>query len=330
MASPFDDYQKPVSDYFIKPFPSKWTVKIGTESKNDDGISLKTTSTRSIKQTKPTQQNEVATDYEDYESVIEPKLESNGYTVEAKLSTRHLLSLTGSKQDILADGVKLSVQVEQEVGITKNEPDVQQTFTLGGEYRHDMISGKVSFGYPLEARPYSLKGYVLVKPHDQVVFGGKFDLKVSNEDKELETELVGEIKVAGSFGDTEGHIIGSQDKTTTRFARVNVLHKINDSQSAGVSTGLEFPSKAGAATKFDLNVASNWKANSKTSIAGKLALASPVQNAKFDAASVKLSLGLTQQINSRTTATIGADIDVGSVIGAKKGPNSLGLEVKLK
>jgi len=165
--------------------------------------------------------------------------------------------------------------------------------------------------------------------------GAKFDLKVSSkaeteDNKEWKNELTGEVKLAGSVGETDGNITVAVNDKSSVFVKLNALHKLNKSQTVGVSTGLEFPPSKDDATKFDLNLATQWKADAYTSLAGKLGVTSPIQRAELKYTGLKLSLGLTHIINSSATATIGADVDIGGHIGAKSGANSWGFEVKLK
>jgi hypothetical protein len=312
----YDDTTKGTSDFFSKPFPSKNSVKITTET-TVDGLLLKTATSRLFTKVENVER-------EVFETTIEPKyVFKDCCTVELKLQTSNALSATVTKSNLFTKGFKLSLNGTQEFPTS----DVQQTINATAEFQHEKFFFKATGGLPLEeGRAIPLKGTFVVKPVENFYVGTKYNFAFTKgENAKVEKDI--EFKVAGSSGNTSGYVTGSLDKKVG----VAVTHTFNTNDVAGVNVRAEFPAADAKvpSTKLSFDLAGQHKLTNQTTFNGKLNL-TPGQGDK--ATGIRFGLGLQQKLNCcHAIATFGADINVASFLGTSGHPgHSLGFELKLK
>jgi len=279
-------------------------------------------------------------DKEIFETTVEPKYEfiDYGATVEMKLQTSNVLSVTASKSDLFIKGFKLSVNGIQEFPTIDI---VQQTINLGAEYRHEKFLFKATGGYPLENRPLPIRGTFVVQPVDKVFVGSKFNFDYNPTDGKLDKFM--ELKVAGSSGSTRGHLTGTLDKKVGVF----VNHSLNDSDTVGLCVRAEFPSEKPVTEailtttskksepkaqpmKLSFDLAGQHKINKFTALSGKLSVQQSLGEEKKPTG-IRFGFGFQQSLNSKAVGTLAADINIASLLGNTGGSgHSLGFELKLK
>jgi len=307
----YEDLTRPVSDYFTKPFPAGGLVKIGTETKAEC-TTVKTTSERKF-----------VKGAQAYDTTIEPKFEFKDYklTVEGKLQTSNVLSLTATRAD-LVKGLKVKVGGERKANA--------QTVNLGFEYSADKVFLKLNGGLPIESRAVPITGNVVVQPLDKVFLGAKFDFGYNPKDSSLSKNV--EFKVSGSSGAINGFVTANLDK------KIGILtnYKLSDDDSAGLRVGVELPKTVpvegkptSSPLKLDFDLAGQHRVCKSSVLAGKLNI---VPGQGETSTGIRFGLGYVHTFpGTNSVATLGADVSVSGLLGKTGHPDhSLGFELKLK
>jgi len=307
----YEDLTRPVSDYFTKPFPAGGLVKIGTETKADC-TTVKTTSERKF-----------VKGAQAYDTTIEPKFEFKEYklTIEGKLQTSNVLSLTATKSD-LVKGLKVKVGGERKA--------TAQTVTAGIEYSAEKVFLKINAGLPIEARPIPVTGNIVFQPVEKVFVGSKFDFGYNQKDSSLTKNV--EFKLSTTSGNVSGLVTANLDK------RIGVLanYKLSDVDSAGLRVGIDLPKTAtaeGKSTssplKLDFDLAGQHRVCGSSILAGKLNI---VPGQGEATTGIRFGLGYIHTFpGTNSTATLGADANISGLLGKTGHPDhSLGFELKLK
>jgi len=330
----YDDLNKPVTDFFSKPFPAKGLVKVGTETKSPatvvDTLTLKTTSQRSFGKSGE----------EIHDITVEPKvlLTDLGVTLEGKFQTQNYHSFTASKTGV-AKGLKLTTALIRDLHAkTKAQ---QTTLQLATEFTHDKFFFKVAAGVPLlegksegesEVRPFPIDGSFFVQPVEKVFVGAKYKLQYATGDNGSFSAQEVEFKVTGSKGNSQGFVTGTLD----RKASLGLTHKLNDNDSVGVLLKSEFPVAPAESAEKDqvfpslsVDVAAQRKVSACSTFQGKLTFSPPLGNPK-KLPGIRLGFGTTKELFTGVSATLGADVNVGGFLGNGGDNHSFGFELKFK
>jgi uncharacterized membrane protein len=351
-AVDYDDLSKPVTDFFVKLFPANESVKISTETKSNDGVLLKSTTTRKV------DDKGVAS----HDCIIEPKFEFfQGYALDGKFQTNNNTgSLTVSNKDSFLKGLKVSLEGTQ----TIPGGSVKQTVTPGLVFENPTVYFKSNFALPIEedsTRPSQVTGNVVIKPVDNVFLGLKVTATLpksapksdtNTEPKKEGTKLDFEGKLAGKVGETSGHVLGLYQAAGKRELGVFVNHPLKDATTVGANFTYGWvqaaeekkpetkegegkqPEVKKSAGVFKLQVAAQHKLSKQSTTGGSLTFIPNLSESK-DPLKIRAGFGFSHFLNENVNATLGADVNISKFLFSKDqsqvGPgHSLGLELKFK
>jgi len=304
--------------------------------------------------------------------IIEPKFEfCEGFGIEGKFQTTdNNGSVTGSKKNLMGiEGLKVSCEGNQVIP----NGSVNHTITPGLVFEHSQFYLKATYGYPMETdRAHKVHVNFSVRPVDNTYIAFRLKTPEKAKSAEESYKFDCEVKLAGKVGSTSGHVIGGADVTGT-YGKFFVNHPWNESTTVGMrveATALApAPEKKDAAattttskedksgtdkqkvetkttskrsepepssvTSLLVQVAATHKLNKQSSVGGSFSISQKLGAKKEEDKLVGLRLGggFTHNLNSNINATLGADVNLATLLhGPKAGGDghSLGLELKIK
>jgi len=132
-------------------------------------MTVKTTSSRTVVEKKNEQS--VVEVSEVYDITLEEKVEfkEHAAALELKYQTKNLFEVTLSKSDVGVKGLKLKAGGVND--INPKDKQFQQTINVGAEFALDNLFFKGTAGVPLNNRPFTFTGNVVVKPLDNFFLG---------------------------------------------------------------------------------------------------------------------------------------------------------------
>jgi len=277
--------------------------------------------------------------------------------------------VTGSKKNAFVDGLKLSLEGNQIIpsGV------VNHTVTPGIVFEHPQVYLKATYGYPMEPnRAHKVGANFVIRPVDNAFVGFRMKTPEKAKTAEESYKFDYEVKLAGKFGSTSGHVVGGCDTTGT-YGKIFVNHPWNESTTVGVriegtalkpqpvaekkveasttttskkedkkeekkedtKTTSKKPVEPASITNVLVQFAANHKLSKQTSVAGSFSISQKLGAQKDEDKLVGLRFGggFTHNLNSNTNATLGADVNLATLMhGPKAGGDghSLGLELKFK
>jgi len=306
-ASPYRDLIK-ANDVVTKSFLNSNTVSVVTETKAGD-VNFKST---------------VSGDKSKFSAVIEPKYEwrEQNLVFEGKASTANAFSAKGTYKNLIPD-LNLSLQGERSVTTetTKEGTSLKESnvFTGGVAYNNSSVHFSTDVKFPLKGN-LSLSSALHAKPVDNLDVGVKVD-------HELGGNTSVEAKVVGGTDSVEGAV------TLTYPSKVWGIH-LWHSWCSGFQWAFQVtvpPSDNKKNPNPQVNVAGNYKLDDFTTL--KARLSTTLERSDADNA-YRAALSLQQKVNSNTTVTVGADVNLNQALGlGKKVPgdaSSAGLQISFK
>jgi len=305
MATYYDDLGKTADDLIIKGFPADGSVKVSTETKTANGVSLITTGRRYVKNGQ-----------DNVEILLEPKFNWAEKNVEltGKISTDSAYEAGVNVKDLGAKGSKLSV--------TGNQGKTGASVKAGADFKNEHVAVKTAVTYPDDAasKPVNVEASA-VGAYENINVGGKVNFATAYTKSEKET--------ASSFfwNAKAGYL-------QPLWQLVGFFNNANNSNVVGGTFSQEVTPAVKLATSFSVDrlsdkagptaaVSSEYKYAPDTLLRQKITLTGDKQ--------LRLGLALQQNWTSSSTVTIGADLNSQQLLGSNGGsPHSLGLEVKLK
>jgi len=305
MATFYDDLGKNADDLIAKGFPADGSVKVSTETKTANGVSLTTTGRRFVKGGQ-----------DGVEILLEPKYNwaTQNVEVTGKISTESAFEAGVSVKDLGAKGSKLS--------LTGNQAKTGASAKVGADFKNESVAVKSAVTYPDDAgsKPINVEGSA-VAAYDVVNFGAKvnFASSYTRAEKETASSLFWNLKLGLLY---------------PLWQAVGFYNNANNSNVVGGSFWQEVTPavKYGATLTLD-------RANEKNAPAGSFVgdykiAADTSAKAKVSVSSAKdlrLALALQQNWTTSSTVTLGTDLNALQLLGSNSGSaHTFGLEVKLK
>jgi len=200
MAKHYSDYGKDSKDLLAQDFPFDGTLKLVTQTKTSNDVTMKATVSRSVNKK---DKKEVVS------AVIEPKYEwkENNIEVTAKLSSANEFSGGFSLKDFLAKGAKLELNASQ------NEEG--SSVQAGESYKAENLAAKFGLTYPLLAqvgkkdkKPIKINGDLVWTPIKHIHVGSVFNYELDSSRPSLKTE----VAVGYTAGQYQINARGSYDR----------------------------------------------------------------------------------------------------------------------
>jgi len=311
MSKHIGDIGKDAKDLITQDFPADGTVKLITQSKTPNGLTVKATLNRWFKKEKSGQKEIIS-------AVIEPKYEWKERNIEfnGKLQTTNDFSAGFSLKDAAVKGTKIEL-----TGANSDRDGT--TVQVVGSYKTDTVATKINFSYPLspkqEKTPVKLNGELVIQYPTSFFLGSTvaFDLDSINTWK-------GEGVVGYSQDDWQLTARGTHDhKEDSTIFGVSFFHKISDVARWALSFDADQAWTRGPICA----VAADYKLDKATTLKGKWSVKAETSKQP------EMRLGLTakQQITPFFTASLGADLNLRNLLGESIGDaHSFGLELKLQ
>jgi hypothetical protein len=309
MATFYDDLGKNADDLIAKGYPADGSIKVSTETKTANGVSLITTGRRFVK-----------SGQDGVEVLLEPKFNWAERNVEitGKLSTESAYEAGVSVKDLGAKGSKLSV--------TANQGKEGASYKGGADFKNETVAVKVSATYPDEPSSKPISADVsAVAAYENVNVGAKINATTAYTRGERETasSLFWSAKVG--YLQPLWQLVGYW---TNAAGNKNVVggsfwQEVTPAVKLGTSFSVDRAAEKGSPSAA---VSSEYKYAPDTIIRSKLGVSQPK-----DVKELRLGVALQQNWTTSSTVTIGADLNSLQLLGTNQGaPHSFGLEVKLK
>jgi len=308
MASHYDDLGKNADDLIAKGYPADGSVKVSTETKTANGVSLITTGRRFVKGGQ-----------DGVEVLLEPKFNwaERNVEVTGKISTDSAYEAGVSVKDLGAKGSKLSA-----TGLQGKEG---ASYKGGVEFKNESVAAKVNFTYPDEPSSKPIAADLsAVAAYENVNIGGKFNgtTAFTKNDKEVGSSYFWSAKTG--YMQPLWQLVGWWTNAPSKnVVGGSFWQDVSPAVKLGASFNVDRANdKSSPAAAFS----SEYKYASDTIVRSKLGVSQPK-----DVKELRLGLALQQNWTSSSTVTIGADLNSLQLLGTNQGaPHSFGLEVKLK
>jgi len=305
MATFYDDLGKNADDLIGKGFPADGSVKVSTETKTSNGVTLTTTGRRFVKGGQ-----------DGVEVLLEPKYNWAAQNVEVtgKISTESAFEAGVSVKDLGAKGSKLS--------LTGNQAKTGSSVKVGADFKNESVAVKTAVTYPDDAnvKPVNVEASA-VASYDIVNFGAKinFASAYTKSEKETASSLFWNLKLG---------------LLNPLWQAVGFYNNANNSNVVGGTFWQEVSPAVKLGTTFSVDRA-NEKNAPAAAVAGDYKIAADTSaKAKVSVSSTKdlrLALALTQNWTTSSTVTLGTDLNALHLLGSNGGSaHTFGLEVKLK
>jgi hypothetical protein len=308
MATFYDDLGKNADDLITKGFPAEGSVKVSTETKTANGLTLVTTGRKFVK-------NSV----EGVEVLLEPKAVWAEKNVEltGKISTDSAYEAGVSVKDLGAKGSKLS--------LTVNQAKTGNSLKAGADFKNENVAVKAAVTYPDDAaaKPINAEASAVVA-YEKVNVGAKVNYATAftKDNKETASSFFWNAKVGylqplyqlvGYFNNAnKSNVVGG-----------SFYQEVTPAVKLGASFSVDRANEKAAPAA---SVSGDYKYAADTLVKSKLSVFS-----KDAAKELRLALALQQNWTSSSTVTIGADLNALQLLGSNQNaPHSFGLEVKLK
>jgi hypothetical protein len=281
-------------------------VKVSTETKTANGVTLTTTGRRFVKGGQ-----------DGVEVLLEPKYNWAAQNVEVtgKISTESVFEAGVSVKDLGAKGSKLS--------LTGNQAKTGSSAKVGADFKNESVAVKTAGTYPDDAntKPVSVEASA-VAAYDIVNFGAKVNFASAYTKAEKET-------ASSFFWNAKLGLLNPL------WQAVGFYNNANNSNLVGGSFWQEVSPAVKLGTSFTVDRVNEKAASPAASIAGDYKIAADTSaKAKVSvshAKDLRLALALQQNWTTSSTVTLGTDLNALQLLGSNSGSaHTFGLEVKLK
>jgi len=315
MAIFYGDIGKECNDLLDKGYPTSGQFKISTEVKTPNGITINSSGRRYLKKGE-----------EQVEAIFEPKFELKERKLEltGKLTTTQVFEIGASLKDLVADGSKISFN-----GVS----DDRAGPGLKGElsFKNLIVAVKGSAQYPFREDKSVKMNTGAVFRYQQFLLGVEINADLLNTHQKTEKKSPGFLWNAlfayhtptrcmnGFINNKAGE---GADAKPQSILGLGWYQKVTEALKFGVQFSLDQNLTQGPACI----VGGEYKFDGSTTLKGKFGVKvdKPEKHPEF-----RLGLSGIQSISPYLTATLGADINVRSLLGNPLGENhSFGLELK--
>jgi len=308
MATHYDDLGKVADDFIVKGYPAEGSVKVSTETKTANGVSLITTGRRFVKNGQ-----------DGVEVLLEPKLNwaERNVEVTGKLSTESAYEAGVSVKDLGAKGSKLS--------LTANQGKEGASAKVGVEFKNENVAVKVISTYPDEPSSKPISADVAaVAAHQNVNVGAKINATTAYTKGEKETASSWSWSAKAGYLQPLWQLVGWWTNAPGKnIVGGSFWQEVTPSVKLVSTFNVDRNNEKGSPAAA---VAAEYKYAPDTLIRSKLGVSQPK-----DVKELRLALVLQQNWTTSSTVTIGADLNSLQLLGTNQGaPHSFGLEVKLK
>jgi len=308
MATFYDDLGKSADDLIAKGYPAEGSIKVSTETKADNGVTLVSTGRRFVK-----------AGQDGVEVLLEPKWNWAERNVEltGKLSTESAYEAGVSVKDLGAKGSKLS--------LTGNQGKEGASVRAGVDFKNENVAVKVAATYPDEPSSKPISADVsAVAAYENVNVGAKINATTAytKGEKETASSLFWSAKVG--YLQPLWQLVGWWNNASGKnIVGGSFWQEVTPAVKLGTSFNVDRLNEKGSPSAA---LSSEYKYAADTIIRSKLGVSQPK-----DVKELRLSLALQQNWTSSSTVTIGADLNSLQLLGTNQGaPHTFGLEVKLK
>jgi len=285
------------------------------QSKTSDGVTVKTTLNRVFKKEK-------AGPKEIISAVVEPKFEWKEQNVEftGKLSTSNDFNLGFSVKDLAIHGSKIEVTSSQ-----SDKDGIAAQIT--GSYKDDRVAAKVGVAYPIslvgvkkEKKPIKLNGELVLHHPSRAFIGTNVSV-----DLDASKSVIGE----GVIGYSQDHwrVVARgnyESKTETTLWGVSFFNRVSEFFSMSADFEADQAWNRGPIC----SVGGEYRADGASTLKAKWSVNG---TAPSKLPEMRLGLSAKQKLSPFVTATLGADLNIRSLMGESIGDaHSFGFELKFQ
>jgi len=330
MAKAYEDIGKEANEFITKGYPNSGLFKIAAETKSPNGVTIKSTGSRSFDFSKDSVEEKLSAE-------VEPKFKVDNYEFSGKFSTAGEFEGGLTVDNIGQSGVKLSG-----TGIHSDKDG--NSVKGNASFKNDAVAlkGGVTLPFSKTATHTKITGELTVR-HENL-FGGvdvKYDYPLPAPEGKVQSERR-LISVKGGYISEEQQAVASletqinKDKTTSEknpylsILNMFYLYSISDALKFGFGVSVEKQNLKG----IEVHAGTDYKIDKSTSVKSKFSFvsASTPDNRDF-----RIGLAAKQNVSERVNVTVGADINARSLIGTpgkstlgNTKPHSFGFEIKFQ
>jgi hypothetical protein len=305
MAKHLEDFGKDAKDLLSQDFISDGTIKITTQSKNSENVTMKSTLSRVIKKDKFVREIISAT--------FEPKYEDkvNNYDINGKITSNNEYNGTLVLKDYIGSGSKMEININKTTETIAVSPTVS--------IKTDTIAGKAKLNYPLSSVKKSpvkfiTEGSFFIAPF-LAGLGTTFTMDTPKAAIDIEAVVAYEEKNSQAAFRAK-HTLQS---SLISFA-LSYFYKQPDAKTTYAIEG----NTDSTFEKFDISLGGDLKCDKYTTLKAKGVL----KHSKKDT-EIRSALALKQQICPSLLASFGVDLNLPLLLGQDLGePHSFGVELK--
>jgi len=327
MAKAYEDIGKEAIEFITKGFPNSGTFKVSTETKTPNGVSVKSTATRSF----DFKEKDVVE--EKLSGEIEPKFEWKEHDLElsGKLATGGDFEGGVTFNNLLVSGGKVSF-----TGIQSDKDGAAVKANVA--YKNPQVSVKAGTKFPFKTATHVNYNGEVTLCHEKFFVGTdvRYDQAVRGEvaeDKQPKDRQL--YNVRGGYIENDLQFIAALEnqlhkdkKTVLQLFNLNFLYSISNSLKFGFGFSVERNNVKGT----EGSAAVEYKADKDTVFKTKFAI---VNAPNADDREFRFGVACKQNVSERVNVTVGADINARALLGAPgksnlgtTKPHSFGFEVK--
>jgi len=306
MAKQLEDIGKEAKDLLSQDFPSNGSIKITTQAKNSENVTVKSTLSRYVKREKVSREIICATYEEKYENK-QHNLELNG-----KITTNNEYNGTVTLKDLIGSGSKIELHVHK----TPDSLTASPTVT----YKTDSVAIKTKLVYPISSEKKSaLKLFVDAGFLGSNLYGG-IGTTITLDAPKAAIDIEG----VASYTDKRYQLTAKAKhnlQTNIMGFGLSYFYKLASRTTLAVEVTSDTTLE-----KFNLTAGAQKKLDKFTTLKGKAFF----KHSKKDT-EIRSGLALKQHISPSILATFGVDLNLPLLFGQEIGePHSYGAEFKFE
>jgi len=306
MAKHFEDIGKDAKDLLSQDFPSHGSIKITTQTKNSENVSVKSSVSRPAKKEKGSREIICATFEEKYENK-QHNLELHG-----KITTNNEYSGTVTLKDFIGSGSKTELHVHKNQDSLTASPSVT--------FKTDSLAIKTKLVYPIFSEKKSaLKVLAETGFHVANLYGGlgtSIILDTPNASIDLEGVASYTEKNYQFTARAKHHL-----QTNILGFGLSYIHKLANRSTLAVEVTSDTTLE-----KFNITAGAQKKCDKYTTLKGKASIKHTKKETE-----IRSGLSLKQHLCPALLVTLGIDLNLPLLFGQDIGePHSFGAEFKFE
>jgi len=319
MAKTYEDIGKDASEFITKGFPNAGTFKAIAEIKTPNGVTVKSTGTRSFDFKDNTVEEKVSAE-------VEPKIKCDDVEVSGKISTAGEYEGGVTYENLFTKGAKASVTAAQ------SEKD-GNSIKGSASFKNDDFSVKAGIKYPFKQPTHANWTGEVTYRHDKM-FGGvslAYDQAIRGKETPEKDQPVDKFNYClkgGYIASDQQFIVAventqNKDKKTIAVSpvlsifSVNYLYVLSSALKFGFGAAVEKKNLKGP----EIHTSTEYKVDKDTVVKGKLSFVSAAAPEDRD---VRVAVAVKQNVTERVNVTVGADINARALLQTPRGPANLG------